>query len=90
LASSNTVTLTLPDGLFTGTPTLPANLPTTPASAKTIVFSGLNVAAGVASGPIVINGLSKASGDGVSSIPRTITVKTSVDTNESSIKLTGI
>jgi len=90
LAPSNTVTLTLPDGLFTGTPTLAASFTTTTATSKTIVFSGLNVAAGVASGPIVINGLSKASGDGVSSIPRTITVKTSVDTNESSIKLTGI
>jgi hypothetical protein len=89
LPSNGTVTLTLPTGLFTGTPTV-SGLTTTTATATSIVFSGVTVAAGVASSPIVISGLSKASGDGVSSIPRTITIKTSVDTNESSIKLTGI
>lgn len=89
LPSNGTVTLTLPDGLFTGTPEVTGFTATT-ATAKTIVFSGLTASAGLASSPIVITKLSKASGDGVSSIPRTITVKTSVDTNESSIKLTGI
>jgi hypothetical protein len=89
LTSNGIVTLTLPTGLFTGTPTV-SGLTTTTATATSIVFSGLTAAVGVASSPIVISGLSKASGDGVSSIPRTITIKTSVDTNESSIKLTGI
>ena len=89
LSSSSTVTLTLPTGLFTGTPTV-SGLTTTTATATSIVFSGLTASAGVASNPIVITGLSKASGDGVSSISRTLTVKTSVDTNETSIKITGI
>jgi hypothetical protein len=89
LPSNGTVTLTLPTGLFTGTPTV-SGLTTTTATATSIVFSGVTVAAGVASSPIVITGLSKSSGDGVSSISRTLTVKTSVDTNETSIKITGI
>jgi len=89
LPSDGIVTLTLPTGLFTGTPIV-SGLTTTTATATSIVGNGLTLNAGVANSPIVITGLSKASGDGVSSIPRTITVKTSVDTNESSIKLTGI
>ena len=90
LPSNGTVTLTLPTGLFTGTPTVTTGLTATTQTTTSIVGTGLTLNAGVASSPIVITGLSKASGDGVSSIPRTITVKTSVDTNESSIKLTGI
>jgi hypothetical protein len=89
LSSNGTVTLTLPTGLFTGTPTV-SSLTITTATATSIVFSGVTLTAGVASNPIVITGLSKASGDGVSSISRTLTVKTSVDTNETSIKITGI
>jgi len=89
LSSNGTVTLTLPAGLFTGTPTV-SGLTITTATATSIVFSGVTFAAGVASSPIVITGLSKSSGDSVSSISRTLTVKTSVDTNETSIKITGI
>jgi len=89
LASSGTVTITLPSGLFEGTPNV-SGLTTTIATATSIVFSGLAASAGVASSPIVITGLSKSSADGVATIPRTIKVTTTTDPTESAIKLDGI
>jgi hypothetical protein len=89
LPSTGIVTITLPSGLFTGTPVVPG-FTTTIATATSIAFSGLTASAGAASSPIVINGLSKSSADGVATIPRTIKVTTTTDPTESAIKLDGI
>lgn len=94
LASGNTVTITLPSGLFVGTPAVSGLTPTTATVTSIvgtgIVSSGESLAAGTPSGPIIITGLSKSSADGVATIPRTIKVTTETDRTESAIKLTGI
>jgi hypothetical protein len=88
LVAADTVTITLPSGLFTGTPTV-TGLTTTTATPTLIVFSGLTVNAGVEN-TIVVTGLSKSSSSDVSSMTKAIKIKTSKDINERSIIITGI
>jgi len=88
LVAADTVTITLPFGLFTGTPTV-TGLTTTTATPTLIVFSGLTVNAGVEN-TIVVTGLSKSSSSDVSSMTKAIKIKTSKDINERSIIITGI
>ena len=93
LSSGGTVTITLPSGLFTGTPAV-SGLTNVTATVTSIVGTGIvtsgSLAADTPSGPIIITGLSKSSADGVATIPRTIKVTTSTDATESAIKLDGI
>lgn len=91
LTAADTVTMTLPQGLFTGTPTVTGftSEPTT-ATATLIVSSGLTLGAGVTSNPITITGLSKSTSADVDFITKTIKIKTSNDINERAIKITGI
>jgi hypothetical protein len=87
LVASDTVTMTLPEGLFTGTPTV-TGLTSSTATPTSIVFTGL-VNAGATSSAITVTGLSKSTSD-VTFITKTIKIKTSKDINERSIKITGI
>ena len=89
LITADTVTMTLPDGLFTGTPTVTGFTSTSP-TATSIVGSGLTLGAGVTSNPINVTGLSKSTSEGVAFISKTIKIKTSKDANERAIKITGI
>jgi len=93
LIASDTVTMTLPDGLFTGTPTVTgfASTPTPTVTAKLIEGKGLAIdTINTKSGDITINGLSISNSEGVAFISKTIKIKTSKDANERAIKITGI
>jgi hypothetical protein len=89
LTASHTVTMTLPQGLFTGTPTV-SGLASTSPTATLIEGDGLTLGAGVTSNPITITGLSKSTSADVDFITKTIKIKTSKDTNERAIIITGI
>jgi len=88
LDTKDTVTIALPSGLFTGTPTV-TGLTSSTATPTSIVFTGLDNA-GATSSAITVTGLSKSTSPEVAFIPKTITIKTSKDINERSIKITGI
>jgi hypothetical protein len=92
LAASHTVTMTLPQGLFTGTPNVTSGLTSTPtATATLIVGSGLAIdTTTTKSGDITITGLSKSTSANVDFITKTIKIKTTNDINERAIIITGI
>ena len=88
LTALDTVTMTLPQGLFTGTPNVTGSTGTP--TATLIEVKGLAIdTTTTKSGDITITGLSISTAD-VAFIPKTIKIKTSKDANERAIKITGI
>ena len=89
-ANTSTITITLPEGLFTGT-TITATGATVVGTATSKLIQ-LNPTSGVAASSktpdITISGLSLS--DGYSSLSKVLKVKTSSDTNETGVTISGI
>ena len=93
LTAADTVTMTLPDGLFTGTPTVTGLTPPSSSSPTATLIEGDGLAidtTNTKSGDITITGLSKSTSADAAFIPKTIKIKTSNDINERAIIITGI
>ena len=93
LAAADTITITLPTGIFTGTPVLTAHTQLTGTTLSTTsntftVSAGASVSAGAAVNDIIITGLSLR--ESPTYLTKQLTVKTSKDVNEVGVMISGM
>jgi hypothetical protein len=89
-ANSGKITIELPEGLFTGTPSATGGVTVvgTPSSKLIELTPTSNIAAGTTAPPIDITGLSLTSG--YSSLSKVLKVRSSADTNASGVTIAGL
>jgi hypothetical protein len=89
-ANTGKIMITLPDGLFTGTPAPSGGVSVigSPTTKLIELTTTAEVAAGATTPKITISGLSLS--NGYSSLSKVIKVKTSADTNETGVTISGI